>query len=189
MRSAPAATASAALPPAPTRRAIEYAGIAASVNAAACTICTRRYAVSTLPMCQTEPRAAARAAPGSARHRRGSSLRRSCRTTGRAPRTGTRPGSSSESRAARRARPGRRTRRRARRLRAARGSGGGRGGQSISGSIDRASDGLDLLRYSAKTSQPRYMNDSTASVTKAVACAASANVYGPGCTVSCEPTG
>lgn len=31
-------------------------------------------------------------------------------------------------------------------------------------------------RYSAKTSQPRYMRLSTASVTKAVACAASANV-------------
>ena len=44
-------------------------------------------------------------------------------------------------------------------------------------------------RYSAKTSQPRYISDSTASVTNAVACAASANVYGPGCTASCEPGG
>ena len=44
--------------------------------------------------------------------------------------------------------------------------------------------------YSAKTSQPRYISDSTASVTKAVACAASANVYGPGFTASnCETPG
>src|SRR4029079_12652237 len=44
-------------------------------------------------------------------------------------------------------------------------------------------------RYSAKTSQPRYMRLSTASVTNAVAWAASANVYGPGRTASTEPDG
>src|SRR5581483_7862797 len=53
----------------------------------------------------------------------------------------------------------------------------------------RASTFAQRAGYSAKTSQPRYMRLSTASVTKAVACAASANVYGPGCTASCVPTG
>ena len=39
-------------------------------------------------------------------------------------------------------------------------------------------------------SQPRYISASTASVTKAVASVAFANVYGPGCTVVApEPAG
>src|SRR5205807_9680452 len=42
------------------------------------------------------------------------------------------------------------------------------------------------LSYSACTSQPRYISDSTASVTNAVAWCASANVYGPGRTAAAE---
>ena len=37
-----------------------------------------------------------------------------------------------------------------------------------------------VQEHAPETSQPRYINDSTASVAKAVASCASANTYGPG---------